>query len=128
MAALDLVAVRAHSDPPWLGGNDRIGGKLRAESFKKLDTGRALLARGETDESNNAGVGQATHDGQLAKVLIQGNQHAIFLECLCKDFLITRVTRPASAPDDIVTTCGKFGDRAAPHAAIKQQLQAQAAC
>jgi len=56
---------------------------------------RGLLPSRESKEPHDAAVGQATHNGQLAEVLVEGDQHAVLCVGARQDLLVrgARVVR-----------------------------------
>ena len=57
-----------------------------------------LLPRGQTDEPQDARMGKAAGDGELAEVLVERDQDPTFGEGKGEDLLVAGVGRPVSGP------------------------------
>jgi hypothetical protein len=79
-----------------------------------LGTCGSLLASGKANQSNNAAVSLSANNGELAKVLVERDEHASLLECRVKDGLVTWVCWPLAAPGDIVAGCLQLRASSAP--------------
>lgn len=83
-----------------------------------------LPGRGKTDQTNDSSMGQALNDSQFAEILIERDEYPVFRMRPGKYFDIAGITRPVTAPFDLVPEGGKLGDCAAPDATVKQKFQA----
>lgn len=112
---------------PEFGRNYGAGFKLRSVAFKNLLAGIRLLARGETNQTDDSRMRQTPHDGQFAEILVERYQDTARLASTREDFGVARIARPCPAPLDIVAQRGQLANCATPDATVQQKLQSQAA-
>lgn len=64
-------------------------------------------------------MGQATYNGKLTEVLVEGDEYAPLALGYGQDLQIARVTFPVTAPDDVVPGCDKLFLGPTPDACIQ---------
>lgn len=68
-----------------------------------------LLASGNVDQADNSAVLSTSHDCQLAKVFVEGDENPPFADRGLKDLIVPRIPLPGSGPLDIVTKPCELG-------------------
>src|SRR6185437_17576 len=75
-----ILAARAHANSRTLH-RDQGAGELAFVSRQRCHTRRTLLARRKADDPHDAGVMLTSHDRQLTKVLVDGDQDSPRARC-----------------------------------------------
>ena len=70
--------------------------------FDHSQTNGGLLAGRESGKTNDPVVWRTPKHGHFAEVFVQSHKHTFFCVRLSKDFLVARVFRPLSRPDNVV--------------------------
>lgn len=81
-----------------------------------------LLSRWGIPESDNPGVGTALQYGKFPKVLITGNNHPTFPECVVEDGLVARVLWPnIFHPNNVMARLRQVRNHSTPRGRVDEQ-------
>ena len=116
--------LRSHASPTALHGHD--GGLYQVRLVLSDDTGahRRLLQVAKINEPNDSRMGSAESNRQLAKILVERNQHLAVLRSMGQNLVVARIGAPVTDPLDFMSSPFQLCLCAGPDAAIEQGLQA----
>ena len=83
-----------------------------------------LVPRRYIDQTHDAGMRSAAHNGKLAEILIECDQDSALSVRPPQDFVVTWVVIPRSRMDHVVPGAFEFGRRARPNTGVEEDLQA----
>jgi hypothetical protein len=78
------------------------------------------LAGADVYQAHNAGVRDAPHDRQLAKILVQSDQHAALSVRAGQDLVVAGIFKPVTRPHDVVAGSLDLSARPALHSSIQE--------
>ena len=90
------------ADPHGIDGQQSPSPKLLGISVDHLCAGSRLGSGRESDQADDPRMRLALDDGQLAEILVQGHQDALFSVSAAEDLPISWILNPVTRPGDVV--------------------------
>jgi hypothetical protein len=110
---------RSDAHPAWFHCDNGATFQFLTVQCKYQKYHRGLLSRAEIHQAQDPTMGQATYNGKLTEVLVEGDEYALLALGYGQDLQIARVTFPVTAPDDVVPGCDKLFLGPTPDACIQ---------
>ena len=119
---------RADAGAAGLRRHQRPTAQLLGIASQRGRGDRRLLRSWETDQTHDAGMRLATHNRQLAKVLVESHYNLTRGAGTRQNGGIAGIGRPVSDAFDLVSDLSQRGGHGAGHATVDQDLHAPGLC
>jgi hypothetical protein len=113
---------RTNTDSSRLDCYDRTRLQVCPIAIEGHQAGGSLLRGGQNHQPNNSGMGLTPHHRKFTEIFVERDENPTLSMGQGQDFIIARISRPVSRPDDIVPCGFQRIDRTTPDAGIKQEF------
>lgn len=110
------------SEPKGRSNRGSIG-QLGAVPLEDIGDDLPLSPRRVGDVAHDASMSPSPHDGDLAEVLVERDQHPLLRKGNREDLRVARILVPIAGPDHLMTQGAELVAGAAPDARVDQDLQ-----